>query len=136
MSPSEDTALRFLQIVGLSLPAVALYLGVLTDIHMTARRETGTKLVPKDDDWSGNEFTFEPDRFTAHLTDAGSHSDFLIGVVSLIGLLVSGLSLGLYLLTSINPIYYIGVGLLMFGFLLLGTSCALLARTSFRLVRE
>lgn len=135
MSPSVDTALRFLQIVGLSLPAVALYLGVLTDVHMTARRETGAKLVPKDDDWD-NSFTFEPDRFTAHLTDAPSLPDFLIGLLSLIGLLASGITLGVYLVSQVTLVYYLGVGFLLIAFLLLGVSCALLARKSLQLVRE
>lgn len=136
MSPSVDTALRFLQIVGLSLPAVALYLGVLTDIHMTARRETAIVPVDEGEGRGVRELSFERERFTAHLTEAGARRDFLIALVSLIGLLASGLALGGYLVTQVTVIYYAGIGLLMLAFLLLGVSCTLLAHTSFQLVRE
>lgn len=135
MSPSVDTALRFLQIVGLSLPAVALYLGVLTDVHMTARRETATVPIDEGEGIGVREMSFERERFTVHLTDAPSLPDFLIGLLSLIGLLISGISLGIYLVTQVTAIYYVGIGLLMLAFLLLGVSCTLLAYTSFQLVR-
>ena len=48
MTASVDSALRLLQIVGLSLPAVALYMSVLVEMYMGIRRVTFPDLEAKE----------------------------------------------------------------------------------------
>lgn len=135
IEPSLDTALRLLQLIGLSLPAVALYLMVLVEAHMTTRRVTGAKMEPAEGkDWGDNHYTFKPDRYTARLTDAASQLDFFTALASLTGFLLSALSLGLFVVLGFWFAYFVGVSLLLIAILIFAISCLFLLHVSYQSV--
>lgn len=124
MTASVDSALRLLQIVGLSLPAVVLYMDVLVEMYMSIRRVTFPDLEAKE----GNKHTLVPDRYAGRLTESGSQIDFLFALLSLVGLLVSGLLLVVYVILLHPVVYQAGLIVLVVSYSLLVVSCLLLVR--------
>lgn len=133
-----DIALRLLQVVSLSLPAVVLYMGVLTEIHMVARRVTGIKLETKEDeDWSDADvYTHKPDRYTAQLTEAAGELDFFFAILSMVGLLIAGLLFGFYITVEALVVYQLALIILALSYILLAVSCGFLIRIGYLNLRS
>lgn len=117
----HQPALNLLQLIALTLPAIALYMNVLTEIHMAVSRQTGMKVDPDSDHLTGmgGEIEWEPDRYTARLTTAINQIDFALSLVSLGVLLIAAMLFITYIAFSIPLLMDLGVGALVLGFLAL-----------------
>lgn len=119
-----DTVYRALQVIALTLPAIALYMNVLTEIHMAVSRETGMQVDPDSPHLTGTggEIEWEPDPYTARLTLASKQLDFALALMSFIFLLISGVVFLGYLVIPLPILIFVGISGVGIGYLILVSS--------------
>ena len=110
---ASDTSVRLLQLVGLTLPAIALYMSVLTDIHVVIRRKRSLDVTDPDPP-QGAKFSefLEPKYFKIKYTNAAEQTDFLLCSVGLITLLSAGFLLLISVVFNSQLLLRLGTGLI------------------------
>jgi hypothetical protein len=109
---ASDTSLRLLQLVGLTLPAIALYMGVLTDIHVVIKRKKSLDVTDLDPP-QGSKFSefLEPRYFNIKYTNAEQQTDFLLCSIGLVMLLAAGFLLLISIVFQSQLLVRLGTGL-------------------------
>lgn len=117
----HQSALNLLQMIALTLPAIALYVNVLTEIHMVVARKTGLQIDPDSPHLTGQggKIEWEPDPYTARFTSAIKQPDFALSLLSLGILLISAMLFIVYVALSIPLLLDSGTGTLVLGFIAL-----------------
>ncbi len=111
-----ESIYRILQVIGLSLPAIALDMTVLVEIHMI----TGINIAPiapysdMNEGESSNDREIKGEHYTYRLTDAASQTDFALSLFSFTVLLFSSIILIISLF--IHVMYILGVIFTIIGF--------------------
>lgn len=127
----DEFGFQLLQFIGLSLPAVALYMTVLTEVFMRPfvkqipnleREGSGVKMTPENTEHQ-----------TVTITNAQSTYEFIAAELALGLLTFSGiLVIGSIVLTS-NLVFQAGLVIAAIGYIIFGVSPLLLA---FKTIRE
>ena len=102
---------QILQLIGLSLPFLALYLGVLVEIHKIPKPIKGAELTsPDGDSWLPPGTMYEESEWVGSvtITYAYQHWDFVFALLSTILVLVAGISLILSLIFDYSILLSIG----------------------------
>jgi len=115
---------QVLQVVALSLPAVALYMGVLSEVYEDAALAQSRYPDPDSDAFDGpgpavGEIEHKVHREYVTLTTVMDGLDFRLATLSLVSLSLSVVFLLPSLATEILVLYWIGVGVATTGFALL-----------------
>lgn len=132
-----DLVLRLLQFVGLALPALALYIVALTELHMAVERATGVQFdVEKEYGDGSKKGKFKPDPFTARLTTAWQEYDFAIALISLILFLLSTIPLLSYFIVENHLVPKIAIILMGLAILSMITAIGKTLQTSLDHIRN
>lgn len=126
--PAEIT----LQAVALSLPAVALYMTVLTNLYQTPDEAIAQHLSPESRE--GGKLEYETHRGFVSYTTAEEGWDFRLSVLSLISLVSATIALIWGVAIKSNFIYWIGAIIASIGFALLVAALAYTAYASIRIM--
>lgn len=115
---------QVLQVVALSLPAVALYMGVLSEVYEDAALAQSMYPKPDSDAFEGpgpamGKMEHEVHREYVTLTTVMDGLDFRLATLSLVALTLSAVFLLPSLAAPVPLLYWIGVGIATIGFGLL-----------------
>lgn len=125
-----------LQVVALSLPAVALYMGVLSDLYEDAALarshypDPGSEAFQRSGPATG-EIEHKIHREYVTLTTVMDGLDFRLATLSLVALTLSAVFLLPALVTTVQLLYWAGVGIATIGFGLLVTALSYTAYATF-----
>lgn len=113
-----------LQVIALTLPAVALYMGVLSDVYEDAALAQSRYPDPSSDAYEGSgppvgEIEHKVHREYVTLTTVMDGLDFRLATLSMVALTLSVVFLLPSLVTPIQELYWAGVGVATIGFSLL-----------------
>lgn len=125
-----------LQVVALTLPAVALYMGVLSDLYEDAVLARSLYPDPSSDAFQGpgpatGKIEDRVHREYVTLTTVMDGFDFRLATLSLIALTLSAVFLIPALVTPVQVLYWVGVAIATIGFSLLVTSLSYTAYATF-----
>ncbi|REA05885.1 hypothetical protein DEQ92_06385 [Haloferax sp. Atlit-6N] len=125
-----------LQVIALSLPAVALYMGVLSDIYEDAALARSMYPDPSSDAFQGpgpatGEIENKVHREYVTLTTVMDGLDFRLATLSLVALTLSVVLLLPTLVTTVQSLYWAGVGIATIGFGLLVAALSYTAYATF-----
>lgn len=115
----QDLGLRILQVVALTLPAIALYLVVLTEVYTNIKKESG----------------LEPTG-VASVTNAGQKTDFAGALLSFIIHLFSSIIIALAIVAREILVLQLGILILIVGFGTLLVAVSITLRRSIKLIRQ
>jgi hypothetical protein len=127
---------QVLQVVALSLPAVALYMGVLSDVYEDAALARSRYPDPDSDAFDGpgpasGEMEHKVHREYVTLTTVMDGLDFRLATLSLVTLALSVVFLLPTLVSMVQVLYWVGVGVATIGFGLLVVALSYTACASF-----
>lgn len=127
---------QVLQVVALSLPAVALYMGVLSDLYEDAALARSQYPDLDSDAFEGpgpasGKMEHKVHREYVTLTTVMDGLDFRLATLSLVALTLSVVVLLPTLVSMIERLYWIGVGVATIGFVLLVIALFYTAYASF-----
>lgn len=129
---------QVLQVVALSLPAVALYMGVLSDLYEGAALARSQYPDPDSDAFEGRgpasgKVEHKVHREYVTLTTVMDGLDFRLATLSLVALTLSVVVLLPTLVSMIKMLYWAGVGVAIIGF---GLLVAALSYTAYAIFYE
>lgn len=127
---------QVLQVVALSLPAVALYMGVLSDIYEDAALARSRYPDPDSDAFKGSgpvsgKVDHKVHREYVTLTTVMDGLDFRLATLSMVALTLSAVLLLPAMATTIQMLHWAGVGVATIGFGLLVVALSYTAYASF-----
>jgi hypothetical protein len=132
-----DPASTVLQVVALTLPAVALYMGVLNDLYeeidqaKQPRQDPNSPAFERSGPVEGK-IDIEVDRAFVTYTTLMEGIDFKLSVFSLIFLLLGAIVLTVSLIIELKYIFTIGIGCAILGFGFLVAALCYTAYASFK----